>query len=70
MGEKQNLEEQLFDIQNQLAYTLTLRDEIWNYHPSNPGFVNPITLFERIKSEIKDLECKINDIEFKINSLN
>jgi hypothetical protein len=45
-------------------------DEVWTYHPSNPNFINPITLYKELKDNISSIERKINDLEFKINSLN
>lgn len=70
MGIKQVLQEELIDLENQYIYVVNLKEEIWNYHPSNPNFINPITLFEKLKLEIDDIERRINEITFKINSLN
>jgi hypothetical protein len=70
MGVKQELQERLIELNNKYIDVINLKDEIWNYHPSNPKFINPITLFEKLKSEIMDIEREINDLTFKINSLN
>lgn len=70
MGEKEKLKHELMDLQNQLFTLLNIKDEVWSYHPSNPNFINPIKLYEELKSSIIDIERKINEIEWKINSLN
>ena len=45
-------------------------DQVWTYHPQNPNFVNPISLYEKLKGDLEVLDRKINELEFKINSLN
>lgn len=70
MGEKRKLENELIDLQNQLFALSNIRDEVWAYHPSNPGFINPIKLYEELKVNISDVERKIKEIEWRLNSLN
>lgn len=48
----------------------TLLDEIWVYHPSNPDFINPIRMYEELKTKLAELEREINSLEREINSLN
>jgi hypothetical protein len=70
MKGKYKLEEMLLDIQNELISISNHRDEIWMYHPKNPSFVNPISLYDKLTVKIKNLERQIDDLEFMINSLN
>lgn len=70
MNEKQSPQDLLNSLKVELDKTTKLKDQVWKYHPQNPEFSNPITLFDNLKSKIKDLECKIKEVEFKINSLN
>lgn len=70
MGEIQKLQDEIIDLQNKLYALSLVKEEIWTYHPSNPNFINPISLYENLRKDILDIERKINDLEFKINSLN
>jgi hypothetical protein len=70
MGEIEKLEGELSSLNSKLHKLHTLEDEIWPYHPKNPNFINPITLFEKIQADLKVLERKIDEVTFKINSLN
>ncbi len=70
MGEKQNIEHEIIDLKNQLVAISYVKEEVWSYHPSNPHFINPISLYESLNLEIENIERKINDLEFKLNSLN
>jgi len=70
MGEKQKIEHELIDLQNQLYALSSIKQEVWAYHPSNPDFINPISLYESLKKDIEKIECKINLLERELNSLN
>jgi hypothetical protein len=70
MGEIQKLQDEIIDLQNKLYALVLVKEEIWMYHPSNPNFINPISLYETLKEDICNIERKINDLEFRINSLN
>jgi len=70
MGEVKKLEEELSLLHSKLYKLHSLENEIWPYHPKNPKFINPITLFEKIQADLKVLERKIDEVTFKINSLN
>lgn len=63
------LEEQVVDLQNQLISSYDLLSELWVYHPSNPDFVNPITLHEKVKVEVETMELRISDLQNRINVL-
>jgi hypothetical protein len=70
MGKKEKLKHELIDLQSQLFALTNIKDEVWVYHPLNPGFMNPIKLYEELKNDIINVERKIKELEWKINSLN
>jgi len=70
MGEKQNIENELIDLENKLYALVMIKDQIWPYHPANPDFINPITLYENLSKEIDEIERKINSLERRLTSLN
>lgn len=61
---------QLDDLKVEYLVNSNYLDEVWRYHPSNPGFVNPIKKHKEIKDRIDELERKINILERENNSLN
>ena len=70
MGEKQNIEHELIDLQNKLYALIMIKEQVWAYHPANPDFLNPIKLYEKLNEEINDIERQINSLERGLNSLN
>ena len=68
--EKEKLDKELFELIEQLKVLYILEKQVWEYHHKNPNFINPITLFEKIKLDKDILEHKINEITLKFNSLN
>ena len=70
MGIKDTLEQEIKGLQDKYFGTSILMDQIWTYHPQNPNFVNPISLYEKLKDDLEVLDRKINELELKINSLN
>ena len=67
---RHELEEDLIYLQNEYFDTIQLMEELYPYHPKNPNFINPISLYEKLKTGLIDLERKINEVELKINSIN
>lgn len=67
--ELQDLETKVSNIQNELiGYNLML-DEVWQYHPANPDFLNPIKVYDELKKSIANLENNLEDLELKIKTL-
>lgn len=67
--ELQDLETKVSNIQNELiGYNLML-DEVWQYHPANPDFLNPIKVYDELKKSISNLENNLEDLELKIKTL-
>ena len=65
----QELEFELFQKQDQLLASCEYLDELWQYHPGNEDFVNPIKEYDDLKIVIKKLEAQIETIENKIKHL-
>ena len=63
------LEEQVVDLQNGLISSYELLSELWVYHPSNPNFINPIALHEKLKLEVEKMEVRISDLQNRIKAL-
>lgn len=70
MGIKDTLEQEIKGLQDKYFGISIVMDQVWTYHPQNPNFVNPISLYEKLKGDLEVLDRKINELEFKINSLN
>ena len=70
MGIKDTLEQEIKGLQDKYFGISIVMDQVWTYHPQTPNFVNPISLYEKLKGDLEVLDRKINELEFKINSLN
>ena len=68
MDEKQRIEHELIDLQNQLYALAEVKQEVWAYHPSNPDFINPISLYESLKKDIEKISDALSKLE-KINGI-
>lgn len=67
--ELHQLEQKISNIQNELIGYNIMLDEVWQYHPSNPDFLNPIKVYDELKKSILILEKELGDLESKINHL-
>ena len=70
MGKRQDIENEIIDLENKLYALAIIKEQVWVYHPSNPDFLNPITMYENLSNEIDGIERKINFLECELNSLN
>ena len=70
MGIKDTLEQEIKGLQDKYFGISIVMDQVWTYHPQNPNFVNPISLYEKLKDDLEVLDRRINELELKINSLN
>jgi hypothetical protein len=64
--ELRDLEDKMINLQNALVSNYTIMDELWNYHPANPDFVNIIKAYDEIKKETGDIEIQLLDLELKV----
>jgi uncharacterized coiled-coil DUF342 family protein len=67
--ELDQLGEKISNIQNELIGYNIMLDEVWQYHPANPDFLNPIKAYDELKKSILTLEKELGDLESKINHL-
>jgi predicted nucleic acid-binding Zn-ribbon protein len=67
--ELQDLENEKLDLQQEIASSYQVLEEMWVYHPANPNFINPIKAYDELKKLVLKLESKINDLELKIQTL-
>jgi uncharacterized coiled-coil DUF342 family protein len=67
--ELDQLGEKISNIQNELIGYNIMLDEVWQYHPANPDFLNPIKAYDELKKSISSLEKELGDLESKINHL-
>lgn len=67
--ELDQLGEKISNIQNELIGYNIMLDEVWQYHPANPDFLNPIKAYDELKKSILILEKELGDLESKINHL-
>ena len=67
--ELHQLEQNISNIQNELIGYNIMLDEVWQYHPANPDFLNPIKAYDELKKSISLLEEKLGDLELKIKHL-
>ena len=66
----ENKFDELIGLKNEYIDLAEWREQVWVYHPSNEGFINPIKLYDELSAKLSDLERKINELERKINSVN
>lgn len=64
------LENRILDLKSEYVDLNNILSEIWVYHPSNPNFINPITVYNNIFTKIKSLENRIVILENELSSLN
>jgi len=65
----EELNQKLCDLQNDvIEHTLTM-DELWKYHPANPNFINPISLYKNLEIEVSNMDAEIENIESMIDAL-
>ena len=67
--ELDQLGEKISNIQNELIGYNIMLNEVWQYHPANPDFLNPIKAYDELKKTISTLEKELDDLELKIKHL-
>jgi uncharacterized coiled-coil DUF342 family protein len=67
--ELHQLEQKISNIQNELIGYNIMLDEVWQYHPANPDFLNPIRAYDELKKSILLLEDELDDLGLKIKHL-
>jgi hypothetical protein len=67
--ELHGLEDKISDLQNVLVSNYSVMDELWQYHPANPDFINVIKAYDEVKKQIVDMEVQLADLELKIKHI-
>ena len=67
--ELDQLGEKISNIQNELIGYNIMLNEVWQYHPANPDFLNPIKAYDELKKTISTLEKELDNLELKIKHL-
>tara|TARA_B100002019_G_scaffold260168_1_gene246070 strand:- start:1296 stop:1505 length:210 start_codon:yes stop_codon:yes gene_type:complete len=57
------------DLVADLIATVTVMEEVWNFHPDNPNKKDPITEYETLKQIKSDVEKEIEELEEEFNKL-
>ena len=65
----EELNQKLCDLQNEIIEHTLIMDELWKYHPANPNFINPISLYKNLKIEVSNMDAEIENIESMIDAL-
>jgi len=67
--DKNEIKNQLIELQNDLILMNSVKEELWQYHPSNPQYVNVIQSYKKVSNIISVIENKINEINDIISTL-
>lgn len=65
----EELNQKLCDLQNEIIEHTLIMDELWKYHPANPNFINPISLYKNLEIEVSHMDIEIDNIESMIDAL-
>ncbi len=63
MSEQEKLEEQKANLINDLLAVSTVMEEVWNYHPDNPGQKDVIKEYQTLLKIQKDIETELKELE-------
>ncbi len=66
----EELEVKMCILQNLIIEHTIRMDELWQYHPINPDFVNPIKAYRQEEEIIKSLEEEISSLKSLIETFN
>jgi hypothetical protein len=64
--EIEQLENQLLDLYNKCIDLNLEMNRIWEFHPGNPEWVNPISIYEGLKGQVSSLESEISVLKDRI----
>tara|TARA_B100001109_G_C18412403_1_gene266999 strand:+ start:296 stop:502 length:207 start_codon:yes stop_codon:yes gene_type:complete len=63
MSKIDDLNNQKSDLVADLIATVTVMEEVWNYHPDNPNKKDPVVEYEKLKQIKSDVEKEIDELE-------
>lgn len=69
MSKIDDLNNQKSDLVADLIATVTVMEEVWNYHPDNPNKKDPVVEYEKLKQIKSDVEKEIDELEKEFDKL-
>ena len=63
MSKIDDLNNQKSELVADLIATVTVMEEVWNYHPDNPNKKDPVVEYEKLKQIKSDVEKEIDELE-------
>jgi hypothetical protein len=70
MKRKQEIIDRINELTDMLLHFEQVKYELWQYHPANPDFINPITSYEQMTHLINEIENEIGDSNNELLALN
>lgn len=61
-AELQKLEEQKSELINDLLATVTVKEELWNYHPDNPNKKDVVKEYDILCQIERDITLEIEEL--------
>ena len=69
MSKIDDLNNQKSELVADLIATVTVMEEVWNYHPDNPNKKDPVVEYEKLKQIKSDVEKEIDELEKEFDKL-
>ena len=69
MSKIDDLNNQKSELVADLIATVTVMEEVWNYHPDNPNKKDPVTEYESLKTIKSNVEKEIDEVEKELSNL-
>tara|TARA_B100000683_G_scaffold179430_1_gene172853 strand:- start:1083 stop:1292 length:210 start_codon:yes stop_codon:yes gene_type:complete len=69
MSKIDDLNNQKSELVADLIATVTVMEEVWNYHPDNPDKKDPAVEYEKLKQIKSDVEKEIDELEKEFDKL-
>lgn len=60
--DKEIIENMRLDLINKLSFLVTVKDELWNYHPDNSERIDVVDEFSKLTQEIEDIKEQITTL--------
>ena len=69
MSKIDDLNNQKSELVADLIATVTVMEEVWNYHPDNPDKKDPVIEYEKLKQIKSDVEKENDELEREFDKL-
>ena len=69
MSKIDDLNNQKSELVADLIATVTVMEEVWNYHPDNPDKKDPVIEYEKLKQIKSDVDKEIDELERDFDKL-